>query len=381
MSASAHNARVSLMTCAPAARYASSSNDARSPASASTFTAKPSFNNWPTVSGVAATRRSPARISRGTAMIIAISGPVRQSVRQHANSFDGHPDRRTVLDRTDAYRCAARDHIAGHQRHVLRNQAYLFRWRKDHVRERVVLPFDVIEPRHDVSVAPVEIALDRGSNATEGIEALCAAPLREVGIFIQQFARRHVVDAAIAEDVIVRLVNRYIAAALADHDRELAFVRDLAAVRFGALDGFAMTNHRCGRLDQKERMRRRGLAEFLGERAKVVPERDDFCRDAWTEQRNVVQTQHLRAWCRLAEHVAVILGDASVLQNAETRLAVRISKAYPRFHQCLLQVFVGCADAGHEGSRRCIFSREPRRSLNGADGTQMRDLIRLVAVV
>jgi len=29
--------------------------------------------------------------------------------------------------------------------------------------------------------------------------------------------------------------------------------------------------------------------------------------------------------------------------------------------------------------RRCIFSREPRRRLNGADGTQMRDLIRLVA--
>src|SRR5260370_12190219 len=275
------------MPCEYVARSAWLSKEASSPASASTFTAKPSFKNWPTVSGVAATRRSPARIWRRTAMIIAISGPVRQSVRPHANSFDGHLDRRTLLDPTDSYRCAARDHIAGHQRHVLRNQAYLFRWRKDHVRERIVLPFDVIEPRHDVSVAPVEIALDRGSNATEGIEALCAAPLREVGIFIQQFARRHVVDAAIAEDVIVRLVNRYIAAALADHDRELPFVRRLAPVRFAALDGFAMTDHRCGRLDQKERMRRRGLAEVLRQCAEVVPERDDLVRRARPAQRHL----------------------------------------------------------------------------------------------
>src|SRR5437762_11883710 len=51
---------------APTAAYASSANDAASPAPRSTTTGKPAFTSRPATSGVKATRRSLAAVSFGT---------------------------------------------------------------------------------------------------------------------------------------------------------------------------------------------------------------------------------------------------------------------------------------------------------------------------
>ncbi len=69
-SASRHNRRGSVSTCAPLSRKSSSPNDAPAPAPASTETSNPSCSRRRTVSGVAATRRSPGRRSRGMATFI-----------------------------------------------------------------------------------------------------------------------------------------------------------------------------------------------------------------------------------------------------------------------------------------------------------------------
>src|SRR6266511_6206304 len=58
-------------TDAPAARYASSPNDAASPAARSTSTAKPDFASRPATSGVNATRRSLAAVSFGTPIFMS----------------------------------------------------------------------------------------------------------------------------------------------------------------------------------------------------------------------------------------------------------------------------------------------------------------------
>ena len=58
--------RAASVTCAPAARYASSGKFAASPAPDSTATANPSFTSLSTTSGTVATRFSPAAVSRGT---------------------------------------------------------------------------------------------------------------------------------------------------------------------------------------------------------------------------------------------------------------------------------------------------------------------------
>jgi len=55
---------------APAAAYASSPNDAASPALRSTTTDKPAFTSRPATSGVKATRRSLAAVSFGTPMFM-----------------------------------------------------------------------------------------------------------------------------------------------------------------------------------------------------------------------------------------------------------------------------------------------------------------------
>src|SRR6478735_458875 len=56
---------------APACVYASSGNDAASPAPGSTVTSKPAAVSFPTVSGTRATLRSPRAVSRATPTLIA----------------------------------------------------------------------------------------------------------------------------------------------------------------------------------------------------------------------------------------------------------------------------------------------------------------------
>src|SRR5438046_1651244 len=55
---------------APTAAYASSANDAASPAPRSTTTGKPAFTSRPATSGVKATRRSLAAVSFGTPILM-----------------------------------------------------------------------------------------------------------------------------------------------------------------------------------------------------------------------------------------------------------------------------------------------------------------------
>src|SRR5712691_2219772 len=56
---------------APASAYASSGNDAASPAAGSTTTSKPPAASFPTVSGTSATLRSPGAVSRAAPTLIA----------------------------------------------------------------------------------------------------------------------------------------------------------------------------------------------------------------------------------------------------------------------------------------------------------------------
>src|SRR4051794_27529438 len=57
----------------PACTYASSGNEAASPAPGSTVTSKPAAVSFPTVSGTRATLRSPGAVSRATPTLIAVN--------------------------------------------------------------------------------------------------------------------------------------------------------------------------------------------------------------------------------------------------------------------------------------------------------------------
>src|ERR1700680_89635 len=109
-----------------------------------------------------------------------------QTVDQGPDSLDRDTYLGPILDRSDAKRRAARDDIAGFEGHVVRDQADLFGGREDHVVERIVLPFDAVERGDHARRTPVESGRgrDRGSEATECIESLRAAPLRKVRIFL-----------------------------------------------------------------------------------------------------------------------------------------------------------------------------------------------------
>src|SRR5256885_2681834 len=77
---------------APAAAYASSPNDAASPALRSTTTDKPAFTSRPATSGVKATRRSLAAVSFGTPMFMnPRSGIVNDNVIRRPLSVIRHP--------------------------------------------------------------------------------------------------------------------------------------------------------------------------------------------------------------------------------------------------------------------------------------------------
>src|SRR5579864_4855915 len=80
-------------------------------------------------------------------------------------------------------------------------------------------------------------------------------------------------------------------------------------------------------------MRRRGLAEFLRQRAEVVPQRDHLRRNTRVEQLHVIEAQYVGAWDRVAEHVSFVFSDAMVFQHAETSSAMGEPKTYPRFHR------------------------------------------------
>src|SRR5882757_7465984 len=83
-----------------------------------------------------------------------------KDVHQRADSIDIHLDGATILDRSDADGGAARDHVAGQQRHVVGNAAHQFLRRYDHVRQWIVLTLHPIEPRDHPCVPPFQSRCD-----------------------------------------------------------------------------------------------------------------------------------------------------------------------------------------------------------------------------
>ena len=74
---------------------------------------------------------------------------------------------------------------------------------------------------------------------------------------------RHVVDDAVAGDVIHRLRLFHVASGLADDDAKLDFPVDLLGAR-RHLDVVVRTDDRAGRLEEQDRLRRNGHARLRG---------------------------------------------------------------------------------------------------------------------
>ena len=132
---------------------------------------------------------------------------VHQHVCQHADSRNFHLDGAAVLDRTDPHRRAARDHIAGQQRHIVGDSAHQFLRRDNHIRERIVLTLHSIETGDQPCLRPIQSVAMTGPRQPKVSMALRAAPLRKIGVLVQFAGGGHIVDAGVAEDVIARLVR------------------------------------------------------------------------------------------------------------------------------------------------------------------------------
>src|SRR5690606_27883821 len=92
-------------TSAPASRYASSEMEASAPAPASTASEAPSLANLPIVSGVAATRLSPAASSFRIAILTRLPAAVRSiGNRNHDQQDEDGDDRKAPFDERDKAR-------------------------------------------------------------------------------------------------------------------------------------------------------------------------------------------------------------------------------------------------------------------------------------
>src|SRR5579872_2951211 len=195
-------------------------------------------------------------------------------VAQRADPLDRHFDDIAAVERADSRRGAREDHVARLQRHHRRDELDEEVARKNHLARPSVL-FDLtIDPRHEREVPGVELRLDVRPQRAKSIEAFGA---RELHVFFLQVARGDVVPAGEAADDIAPSCTRDVLRALADDDRQLAFVIDALRL-LRTEDRPFMRQQRGRRLQKNDRVGRNVVAELFRMVGVVPSDADDLRR-------------------------------------------------------------------------------------------------------
>src|ERR1700683_4429462 len=89
-----------------------------------------------------------------------------------------------------------------------------------------MLPNDAVHPAFELEVVERQLRLDARAERTKRVEHLAVdevlrfQELRD----IDHVPGRHVIDAGVAEDVLMRTADRYVLGQLADHHRHLTLM-------------------------------------------------------------------------------------------------------------------------------------------------------------
>jgi hypothetical protein len=205
-------------------------------------------------------------------------------------------------------------------------------WRKNHVRQWIVLSLDPIELGDDPRTRPIAVRGDDRPEAAERVVTLGAAPLRKVGILVEHIGRGHVVDAGVAENVAAGVAHRDIMAAQANDDTQFALEHDLALISRRPPYRLLRTDDAGARLDEIQRMRGSLLPELGGQSMKVVPKGNDLGGYTRTSKRKISGSERYAGRPRRPEDITLILRDLRAVESAETFLAVMQSITRPTGH-------------------------------------------------
>ena len=123
------------------------------------------------------------------------------------------------------------------------------------------------------------------NNAWKRVEFQSAAgPLLKGLVLEQEFDRGDVIDAGVAEDVVVGFAGLDSAAGPADDDAELGLEDHPALVAARTKDGFARPDNAGNRLHEVQRRGRYRLTLGLGALVEIVPQRENRVRLVRREQ-------------------------------------------------------------------------------------------------
>src|SRR5271165_1000023 len=148
---------------------------------------------------------------------------VSHRVAERPHTLDRNSDCIARLQRAHSRRSSRCDHVAGFQRHDLRDVAHHHIERKDEIGGRAILTEFAVDPGLHSHPSPVNEPGDHhGTDRTKRVEAFGARPL---AVFVLQVAGGDVVDTGISENELPHVVAfAKAAAAFADDHTELAFV-------------------------------------------------------------------------------------------------------------------------------------------------------------
>ena len=287
----------------------------------------------------------------GRPLAVAERHLLHEGVAQGADALDRDLDGVAgAAHGADPDRGAAGDHVARQERHVARQEADQPVRLKDHVADRVVLALLAVEHGADRQTRRVEAGRDHRAEHAERVEALGARPLGEGRVLGDEVGGGDVVDAGVAEDVVLGLGLADVAAALADDDAELALVDHVAAVGGRPADGLAMGEEGARRLQEVERLVRLGDAQARGQRVEVVPQADHLGRRARGQHLDLGERQRRAGRPGILEHVALVHPDGRAIERAEPGLPL-VLEPDPACHPYLPSLLPPCpACADHAGA-------------------------------
>src|ERR1051326_1419037 len=144
-------------------------------------------------------------------------------IAQNADPFDLHFDGVAGVQRSDACRRAGEDHIAGKERHHLRDELDDRVAFEAHLLGVAVLLDRAVHARLNAQARGIEIALDVRAEGTEGVEGLGAG---ELHVFLLQVAGGDVVRAHESLHEVTPSRRRDVLRFAADDDGQLTFVID-----------------------------------------------------------------------------------------------------------------------------------------------------------